>query len=235
MSVPRFWCLVPAAGSGSRLDMTTPKQYMDLLGKPLICHTLDTLMSSKYISGVTVGLASGDERWQQCVSDEYAILGTYTGGDSRADTVLRGLYFLETHVGDEDWVLIHDAARPCIKTSDIERLVLARGARSSGALLAIKTTDTIKKQDEHRSSVQTIPRDKLWHAQTPQIFPYRTLRNALETCDRACVSDESSAMEIAGYRPQLVNGAVENLKVTTFEDLELAKTILQARYGILPS
>ena len=235
MSAQKCWCLVPAAGSGSRLDTKTPKQYIDLLGKPLVCHSLDTLVSSPYISGVAVGLASGDEWWQQHISGKYAILGTYTGGESRADTVLRGLYFLEPHVDDEDWVLIHDAARPCVKASDIERLVLGSENSSSGALLAIKTTDTIKKEDEHHSSAQTIPRDKLWQAQTPQIFLYTILRDALEACDRVGLSDESAAMEMAGYRPRLVNGTVENLKVTTIEDLGLAKTILRARYGLLPS
>ena len=229
----KVWCLVPAAGLGSRLDTGTPKQYIDLLGKALIRHTLDALGVCKHISGIVVGLAAGDEQWRHVVTGEDKILGTYLGGASRAETVLKGLYFLEPNVSDGDWVLIHDAARPCVRVSDIERLISSRGSGSSGAILAVKAVDTLKEGNRHQDSIKTLPRDYLWHAQTPQIFPYKVLRDALEACDLACLSDDSSAMEIAGHSPKLIVGSVENLKVTTQDDLELATIILQARYGIL--
>ena len=233
MSKPKVWCLVPAAGLGSRLDSRTPKQYINLLGKALIRHTLDALGVCRHISGIVVGLAAGDEQWQHVVTDEDKILGTYLGGESRAETVLKGLYFLEPNVSDEDWVLIHDAARPCVRVSDIERLISSRGSGSSGAILAVRAVDTLKEEDRHQNSIKTVPRNHLWHAQTPQIFPYKVLRDALGTCDLARLSDDSSAMEIAGHSPKLIVGCVENLKVTTQDDLELARIILEARYGML--
>ena len=157
------------------------------------------------------------------------ILGTYVGGVSRAETVLRGLEYLEPHVHTEDWVLVHDAARPCIRPSDIERLISERGDGPSGALLAVPVPDTMKQSNGRDQVERTISREGLWCAQTPQLFSYEALRDALQGSDLATVTDDSSAMEAAGYMPRLVPGRADNLKVTTREDLELAALILQAR------
>mgnify|MGYP003329584849 CR=1 FL=1 len=136
MNAPRCWALVPAAGSGSRLGGERPKQYVEIAGKPLIAHTLHSLTEVGSILGIAVGLASDDRWWHENIVASDRILGAYVGGVSRAETVLRGLEYLETHVHTEDWVLVHDAARPCIRASDIKRLISERGDGSSGALLA---------------------------------------------------------------------------------------------------
>ena len=126
MNAPRYWALVPAAGSGSRLGGKMPKQYVEVVGKPLLAHTLKSLTEVGPILGIAVGLASGDRWWHENIVTSDRILGTYIGGVSRAETVLRGLEYLEPHVRAGDWVLVHDAARPCIRASDIERLISER-------------------------------------------------------------------------------------------------------------
>ena len=229
MNVPRYWALVPAAGSGSRLGGKTPKQYAEIAGKPLIAHTLKSLTEVAPIVGIAVGLASDDRWWHENIVESDRILGTYVGGVSRAETVLRGLEYLEPHVCAWDWVLVHDAARPCIRPSDVERLISKRGDGTSGALLALPAPDTMKQSNSRDQAERTISRDGLWCAQTPQLFPYGVLRDALQRSDLATVTDESSAMESMGYTPRLVPGRADNLKVTTREDLELAALILQAR------
>ena len=179
-----------------------------------------------------MGLASDDRWWHENIVASDRILGTYVGGKSRAETVLRGLEYLEPHVHAEDWVLVHDAARPCIRPSDIERLISERGDSSSGALLALPALDTMKQSNYLDQVERTISREGLWCAQTPQLFSYEALRDALRKSDLETVTDDSSAMEAAGYRPRLVLGRADNLKVTTREDLELAALILQARYQV---
>ena len=229
MNAPRCWALVPAAGSGSRLGGERPKQYLEIAGKPLIAHTLKSLTEVGPILGIAVGLASDDRWWHENIVTSDRILGTYVGGKSRAETVLRGLEFLEPHFSTGDWVLVHDAARPCVRPLDVERLISERGDSSSGALLAVPISDTIKQSNSLGQVERTISREGLWYAQTPQLYSYEALRDALQGSDLATVTDDSSAMEAAGYMPRLVPGRADNLKVTTRQDLELAALILQAR------
>ena len=229
MNAPRCWALVPAAGSGSRLGGEKPKQYVEIAGKPLLAHTLESLAEVDPILGIAVGLARDDRWWHEEFVPTDRILGTYVGGVSRAETVLRGLEYLEPHVHARDWVLVHDAARPCIRPADIERLISKRGDNLSGALLALPVPDTIKQSNGHVQVERTVSREGLWCAQTPQLYSYEALRDALERSDLAMVTDDSAAMEAAGYMPSLVPGRADNLKVTTREDLELAALILQAR------
>ena len=229
MNTPRCWALVPAAGSGTRLGGERPKQYVEIAGKPLLAHTLKSLAKVSEILGIAVGLAGDDRWWHEHIVVSDRILGTYIGGASRAETVLLGLEYLKRHVDAEDWILIHDAARPCIRPSDIERLISERGDGSSGALLALPMPDTMKQSNGRDQVERTISREGLWCAQTPQLFPYRTLRDALQRSDLATITDDSSAMEAAGHTPRLVLGGSDNLKVTTRDDLELAALILEAR------
>ena len=229
MNAPRCWALVPAAGSGTRLGGEMPKQYVEIVGKPLLAHTLKSLTEVGEILGIAVGLASDDHWWYEHIVDSDRILGTYIGGVSRAETVLRGLEYLEPHIHTGDWVLVHDAARPCIRSSDIERLISERGDGLSGALLALPAPDTMKQSNGRDLVERTISREGLWYAQTPQLFSYTALRDALQRSDLSTVTDDSSAMEAAGYMPRLVPGRADNLKVTTREDFELAALILQAR------
>ena len=232
MNAPRCWALVPAAGSGSRLGGDRPKQYVEIAGKSLLAHTLKSLTEVGPILGIAVGLASDDRWWHENIVASDSILGTYVGGVSRAETVLRGLEYLEPHAHTGDWVLVHDAARPCVRPLDVERLISERGDSSSGALLAVPVSDTIKQSNGLDQVERTISREGLWCAQTPQLFSYRALRDSLQRSDLATVTVDSSAMEAAGYTPHLVLGRADNLKVTTREDLELAALILQARYQV---
>ena len=229
MGEPRFWALVPAAGLGSRFGGEIPKQYCELAKKPLISHVLETLGEVGKIQGIVVGLAREDCWWGSEIPGSDHILGTYTGGYTRAETVLLGLEYLSPRTHSGDWILVHDAARPCIRALDVERLIEERGEDNVGALLAVPVSDTVKQSTRGYRVDETVSRKMLWYAQTPQLFPFEALRNTLRQSDLAIVTDEASAMEAAGYKPRLVRGRVDNLKVTTSEDLDLASIILRAR------
>ncbi len=225
----KCWALVPAAGYGRRLGGETPKQYQKIVGDPVIAHTLRALAGVNLITGIIVGLASNDRWWNDQLQEHSNFIGTYVGGSSRAETVLKGLERLERHVDYYDWILVHDAVRPCIRPVDIQRLIRERGDGRCGALLALPIPDTIKDCRNEGHVYGTVSRKNLWYAQTPQLFPYRELRSALEVSDLKRITDESSAMEAAGYAPRVVLGRADNLKVTAAEDLEFATAVLQAR------
>ena len=226
---PRHFALVPAAGSGSRMEHDTPKQYLPLLGEPLICHTLRVLCQSSLIERVYVVLSVGDALWNAI---DAAALGDkltplYVGGATRADSVLNGLRAIRADVADGDWVLVHDAARPCLAPWHVETLIDALDDDEVGGLLAVPVADTLKRADSRGRAEATVPRDRLWQAQTPQMFRYVMLRRALESA--RTVTDEASAIESAGLHPKLVAGDTTNLKVTYPLDLHLAEWILQHR------
>ncbi len=225
----RHSALVPAAGSGSRMGHHTPKQYLPLLGEPLICHSLRVLCRSPLIERVYVVLSVGDAFWNDI---DAAALGDkltplYVGGASRADSVLNGLRAIRADVADGDWVLVHDAARPCLAPWHVETLIDALDDDEIGGLLAVPVADTLKRADSRGRAEATVPRDSLWQAQTPQMFRYVMLRRALESARN--VTDEASAIEAAGLHPKLVVGDTTNLKVTFPLDLHLAEWILQHR------
>lgn len=225
----RHFALVPAAGSGARMGAQQPKQYLPLLGKPLIHHTLAALCATPEIDKVFVVLSVDDTDWRR---HDWSGLGPrlvplFCGGASRADSVLAGLRAIAGEVAQSDWVLVHDAARPCIAPWHIERLIRELADEEVGGLLAVPVADTLKRADEHARVVATVPRERLWQAQTPQMFRYVMLRRALESHHH--VTDESSAIEAAGLRPRLVQGDATNLKVTYPLDLHLAEWILKNR------
>ena len=180
MNAPRCWALVPAAGSGSRLSGERPKQYVEIARQAAPRPYVEGIDGSRSeILGIAVGLAGDDRWWHENIVASDRILGTYVGGVSRAETVLRGLEYLEPHVHTGDWVLVHDAARPCIRSSDIERLISERGDGPSGALLALPAPDTMKQSNGHDQVERTISREGLWCAQTPQLFSYTALAGCL--------------------------------------------------------
>ncbi len=225
----RHFALVPAAGSGSRMGRDAPKQYLPLLGEPLICHTLRVLCRSALIDRVYVVLSVGDAYWDTIdatpLGDKLAPL--FVGGASRADSVLNGLSAIRADVSDGDWILVHDAARPCLAPWHVETLINALDEDEVGGLLAVPVADTLKRADSRGRAEATVPRDRLWQAQTPQMFRYVMLRRALESARN--VTDEASAIETAGLHPKLVAGDTTNLKVTYPLDLHLAEWILQHR------
>lgn len=227
---PRHFAIVPAAGSGSRMGASQPKQYLPLLGRPLIFHTLSVLCAAPEIDKVFVVLSVGDEEWRR---HDWSTLGAklvplFCGGASRADSVLGGLRAIAGEAAQSDWILVHDAARPCLAPWHISKLVRELAHHEVGGLLAVPVADTLKRADAHHHVAATVPRDSLWQAQTPQMFRYVMLRRALEQAHGA-VTDEASAIEAAGLHPRLVEGDATNLKVTYPLDLHLAEWILQNR------
>ncbi|HVT31757.1 MAG TPA: 2-C-methyl-D-erythritol 4-phosphate cytidylyltransferase [Rhodanobacteraceae bacterium] len=227
-STDLLWCIVPAAGSGRRFGSGIPKQYLPLAGKPMLECTLDRLAACREIAGLMVVLADGDAYWPGIDAMRGKPVRTATGAPERSGSVLAGLRALPAEVGADDFVLVHDAARPCIAADDVAMLV-ARGAAAGGALLAAPVRDTLKRAGNERRVIATEPREMLWRAMTPQMFRRGELTRALEAAenDGIAVTDEAMAMESAGHRPMLIEGAEDNIKVTTAADLALAAYLLR--------
>ena len=228
---PRYFALIPAAGGGTRMGSDTPKQYAPLAGKALLQHAVDALCMHPRIERVSVVLAPGDQRFASCdwsaCGDKLSAL--FCGGETRAASVFNGLLAANDAIDGIDWVLVHDAARPCLRTADINRLITAVGDSDVGGLLAVPVADTLKRANAEGEAVRTEAREHLWQAQTPQMFRYRVLIEALRRADIAAVTDEASAVEQTGAKPKLVPGSATNLKVTYPEDLTLAELILRNR------
>ena len=215
--------IVPAAGIGSRMGADCPKQYLTLAGKTILEHTLGCLLSHPAIARVIVALAPHDEWFEQlAVAADPRVLRV-EGGSERAYSVLNAL-----HVAEGKWVLVHDAARPCLTQGDLDALI-ASAMACDGAILGSRVRDTMKRTDGAGNIVATVEREQLWHALTPQMFPTGTLKRALEEglVLGALITDEASAMERAGFTVKMVEGRADNIKVTRPEDLSLAELFLQ--------
>jgi len=220
----RVWAIVPAAGVGKRVGGSIPKQYLDLNGRPLIEWTLSRLLELEELQQLTVVVSAEDEYWPDLDIRNDQRVQTANGGSERCHSVLNGLDSLADMAAADDWVLVHDAARPCVRITDIRRLIDSAMAADQGGILAMPVRDTIKKSSNNNEIQDTIDRSSLWHAFTPQLFRYAELRHALRSAiDKGFqVTDEASAMEYAGQQPLLVEGASDNIKVTLPEDLALA-------------
>ena len=206
-----------------------PKQYLPLLGRAILQHTLERLGHYPRLRGMVVGIAADDAYWPTLATEIPNLLITYVGGAERAQTVLNGLRALETYAAPDDWVLVHDAARPCVRHADIDSLLVAVAGHADGGLLALPLSDTIKRADHNGCVEDTVARAGLWRALTPQVFRLAALSDALESAMRAGVeiTDEASAMEYSGARPRLVHGHADNIKITVPEDLALAELFLR--------
>jgi len=222
-----LWCVVPAAGRGTRVGADLPKQYLPIAGTPLLLHTLERLAAHPRIGGIVVVLAAGDPHWPGVTTLNAKPLILAVGGAERADSVLAGLAALRERIADDAFVLVHDAARPCVGADDISRLI-ERGIAADGGLLAAPLRDTLKRADDTARSIATEPRESRWRALTPQLFRRGELVAALESARAAGVSvtDEAMAMERLGHRPLLVEGAESNIKITTAADFALAEFLL---------
>ena len=220
--------IVPAAGVGKRLGGPVPKQYLDLNGRPLIERTLERLLQLEQLQQLIVVISSDDEYWPDLQISKHPDIHTAAGGSERCHSVLNGLDSIADQVNDDDWVLVHDAARPCVRVEDMQRLIMTANQKNRGGILAMPVRDTIKKSNDNNEIEDTVDRNSLWHAFTPQLFRYAELWEALRTAidQGVMVTDESSAMEYAGYQPLLVEGASDNIKVTLPEDLALASFFL---------
>ena len=227
MTGPALWCVVPAAGRGVRAGGDLPKQYQLLAGRPLIEHTLERLAAHPRIGGLLVTLAATDRHWPGIAVPGGKPVITAVGGAERSDSVLAGIDALPALVAADDFVLVHDAARPCVRLADIGRLV-GQVDGTDGGLLGAPLRDTLKHADAQGRSESTEPREQRWRAFTPQVFRRAPLAAALREAARRGlkVSDEAMAMELAGFRPLLVEGAEDNIKVTTAADFALAEFLL---------
>ena len=223
-----LWCVVPAAGRGARFGGDIPKQYLPLAGRALILHTLERLAAHPRIAGLMVVLAAQDPWWPGVREINGKPVHTASGGPERGDSVLSGLRALPDSVAEVDFVLVHDAARPCVRYEDIGRLI-SEGALAGGGLLGAPLRDTLKRTDGTNRSVATESREARWRALTPQMFRRGELTIALERArnESVIVSDEAMAMERSGHQPLLVEGAEDNIKVTTPADLALAEFLLE--------
>ncbi len=220
-----FHALVPAAGFGARMGNELPKQYLPLAGKPMIAHALDTLCACPDIATVFVVLSPGDTQFHTYDWSRYGdkLQPLYCGGETRAESVANGL--LASELEADDWVLVHDAARPCLTQAHLAKLIAELRDDEVGGILAVPLADTLKRADAQQRIAHTEPREGLWQAQTPQMFRAGLLAEALQQC--RSVTDEASAIEALGLQPKLVAGDSSNLKVTYPQDVRLAELILK--------
>jgi 2-C-methyl-D-erythritol 4-phosphate cytidylyltransferase len=229
--MPNYYALIPAAGFGSRMGGETPKQYLSVLGRPLIHYAVATLCRHAMISRVYVVLAPEDQLWKSYDWSDFTgkLKPLYCGGAERFESVRNGMDAIRDEVGFEDWVLVHDAARPGLSRELLDRLIGEVGDDPFGGLLAVPVADTLKRADADNRVLRTEPRDKLWQAQTPQMFRYSLLQRALSLLDGAVVTDEAQAVERMGFQAKLVAGDMANFKVTYPQDIKLAELILGGR------
>ncbi len=229
MTSERFFGLIPAAGAGERMGQARPKQYLELRGRTMLYHSVKALLADARIDTVFVVLAPADREFKQHPWEEFGerLAPLYCGGATRHDSVLNGLVAASSTVEADDWMLVHDAARPCLAPPELRRLLDALAADEVGGILGVPVADTLKRADASGRIQATVPREQLWQAQTPQMFRHGLLLQALSRT--AKLSDEAGAVEAMGLQPKLVQGAATNLKVTYAEDLQLAQTILTSR------
>lgn len=229
MTQPRYFALIPAAGIGARMGAECPKQYLPVAGKPILRHVLDAFASSDLITHTFVVVSAADGYIADLMSEAQRFGGKVTlvhrGGATRHESVLNGLHAIREQVGDDDWMLVHDAARPGLTNSLIASLVAALRDDAVGGLLALPVVDTLKRAGGEQRVEATVPRDRLWAAQTPQMFRYALLRHALEQAQH--VTDEASAIEALGLQPKLVEGSPRNFKITLPHDITLAELYLK--------
>jgi 2-C-methyl-D-erythritol 4-phosphate cytidylyltransferase len=222
---PRYFALIPAAGVGARMAANGPKQYLHIGGKPMLRHTIDAFLSSALISHIYIVVSPDDGQIDGVVPKD-GVTVLRCGGATRMASIQNGLRRMGEVAGAQDWVLVHDAARPGLNAALIEKLISTIGGDAVGGLLALPVVDTVKRAG---AAVSTVSRDGLWLAQTPQMFRYRLLVDALAAAtDASVITDDASAIEAFGHSPKLVEGHPRNLKVTLPADIRIAEMYLAA-------
>lgn len=229
MKNEQVWAIVPAAGIGARMLADRPKQYLFLDGKTVIEQTLHRLASHPRITGLIVAIAKHDPYWQSINLPLNCPIHVVEGGIERADSVFNALQYLSTLSAENPWALVHDAARPCVRHQDIDQMLVELMMHDVGGILGIPVTDTVKRINEQHEITDTVCRQDLWRASTPQMFRLQLLKEALEHAkqQQLMVTDEASAMELAGLKPLMVEGHSDNIKITVPQDLALASLFLQ--------
>ncbi len=228
-----IWAVLPAAGIGRRMGSSIPKQYLSIDGAPLILHSLRRLSAVKKIKKIVVVIHPEDSRWaelEKSIKEEFGNrIITVMGGGERYESVLNGLTALTEFAGKDDWVLVHDAVRPCVRTSDIENLIQKVSLHSIGGLLGSPVDNTLKRVDKELTVIETVDRESYWNALTPQMFRFALLKESIQTVvvSGEQVTDEAAAMEVAGFKPIMIAGHKDNIKITVEADLVLASQILK--------
>lgn len=223
----KFHVIIPAAGTGNRMQNALPKQYLLLAGKPIISHVIQVFFNNPRISNIHLALSVEDEFWRSLtLNPDTKLKLHYTGGASRAETVLNTLHAID--VADDDWILVHDAARPGLNAGLLDKLLDTLQNDDIGGLLALPVADTLKLSDETNHVKKTVSRQSLWQAQTPQMFRYATLKKALGEFGKMA-TDEAEAIESLGLQPKLVQGELSNLKVTYPQDLQMLEALFKQR------
>ena len=224
------WAVVPAAGVGKRMQADRPKQYLALKGKTVIEHTLERLINSQCFQAVSVAISVEDPYWPELAISKHPQVITAAGGKERADSVLSALKSLQGRAHEQDWILVHDAARPCLTTFDIQFLIQSLKDDPVGGILALPSHDTLK-QVTGETITASVDRKQIWRALTPQMFRYAQLRDALQQTEgNPAITDEASALEILGLQPKIVEGRPDNLKITRPEDLALATFYMEQQH-----
>jgi 2-C-methyl-D-erythritol 4-phosphate cytidylyltransferase len=230
-----LWFIVPAAGIGQRMGTAVPKQYLPFANSTIIETTLKTLLSIEPLAGIVVAIHPKDTQWSTLSMSQHTKIHTVIGGDERSDSVLSALDFLDSILvsdkcGDEPWVLVHDAARPCISPDSIYKMVNSLADGGVGGILGVSSSDTLKRVNAQKTIESTIDRSTVWQAQTPQMFRYGVLRNALSQAiqNNQVITDEASALELAGYAVNIIAGRRDNIKITQADDLPIAEAIYKA-------
>jgi 2-C-methyl-D-erythritol 4-phosphate cytidylyltransferase len=225
----RFHALIPAAGNGSRFRGDSPKQYWPLEGKPVLVHSLERLAAAFPLQHAYVAIAPGDCWYEETIGARPGVTALRCGGGTRGETVRNALAAL-IDVGKNDWILIHDAVRPCVDAASLERLRDEVHEDAVGGLLALPVVGTLKHADVGGRSAATEPREGMWTAQTPQMFRFGVLEDAFAVADAVRCTDEAQAVEALGMAPRLVMGSASNLKITYPDDLLLAAAIMAVQH-----
>ena len=227
---PRYFALIPAAGVGARMEAGSPKQYLPIAGKPMLRHAVDAFLASPLIAHTYIVVSAEDGLIDTVVPEQGAGGGISVlrcGGATRMETILNALQALQGSLAAHDQVLVHDAARPGLTPALIAKLITEVGEHPAGGLLALPVVDTVKRAGPASVSAQTVPRDGLWLAQTPQMFSYALLHRALSQApDPLAITDDASAVEALGLAPRLIEGHPRNLKVTLPRDIHTAELYL---------
>lgn len=224
----QLYAVVPAAGIGSRMQADRPKQYLSLLNKTILEHTLNQLFGFTAFNKIILPIAAHDDFFSKLEISQHPMISTCAGGAERFESVLNGLNkLLEIGANENDWVMVHDVARPCIRLQDLQNLFDQR--HPSGAILGMQVRDTMKRCDKNGMIIKTVERENLWHALTPQLAPIGLLKSCIERCiqDQHDITDEASALEYCGHQPIMVAGHPSNIKVTRPDDLAMAHVFLQ--------
>ncbi|MEX1033451.1 MAG: 2-C-methyl-D-erythritol 4-phosphate cytidylyltransferase [Cellvibrionaceae bacterium] len=236
-ATPTYWAIMPAAGVGQRMNSHRPKQYLPLLGKTVIEHSLERLLALPEIEAVLVVTNAEDKIWPSLAISRDPRIETVSGGNERHRSVFNGMLALDNRADGSDWVLVHDAVRPCVTVDSIRNLMEQLAGHEVGGVLGYRLSDTLKKINPELGVEATLDRNAVWAAATPQMFRYGLLRKALarQVEVGSAPTDEAMAVEQLNLQPQMVAGSRDNIKITVVDDLRLAELILQARNSRPPT